>query len=96
MAKTELNLGIQMYKGLPIQLIERHDYHTKAAKRYVIIPYTGNYQSNQNVWIPNKHLEEDGTIRLGENIDYVFLSSQNQMAYAGYRLGFVPMGGQNN
>lgn len=87
-----LNYNIQHYKGVPIMLINRN-YHDKKAKRFVIIPSGGDYMSNQNVWIPNRHLEEDGTIRLGENIDYVFLGAQHQLAYAGYRLGFVPMGG---
>ena len=48
------------------------------AKRYTL----GG--TNQNVWIPNKHLEQDGTIKEGENIDYVFRKSQRQLELAGY------------
>ena len=34
-------------------------------------------------WIPNKHLEEDGTIKITENIDYVFRRSIRQLELAG-------------
>ena len=47
------------------------------AKRFVI------NHTNQNVWIPNKHLEEDGTIKGTENIDYVFRKSIRQLELAG-------------
>lgn len=47
------------------------------AKRFVI------NHTNQNVWIPNKHLEEDGTIKGTENIDYVFRKSIIQLELAG-------------
>ena len=47
------------------------------AKRFVI------NHTNQNVWISNKHLEEDGTIKDTENIDYVFRKSIRQLELAG-------------
>ena len=47
------------------------------AKRFVI------NHTNQNVWIPNKHLKEDGTIKEKENIDYVFRKSIRQLELAG-------------
>jgi hypothetical protein len=73
----KLNCSVQVYKTIPIQLIDRRDYRFKKAKRFTI------NGTNQNVWIPNKHLLKDGTIRAGENIDYVFRKAQNQLAYAG-------------
>lgn len=72
-----LNFNMQYYKSIPLQLINRKYGKDCRAKRYTI------NKTNQNVWIPNKHLEEDGTIRIGENIDYVFRRSQNQLRYAG-------------
>ncbi|WP_238323689.1 hypothetical protein [Virgibacillus salexigens] len=48
------------------------------AKRFTI------NHTNQNVWIPNKHLLNDGTIKYGENIDYVFRKAQRQLEIAGY------------
>ena len=75
--ENPLNLTVQYYKGIPIKLIARKDYPYKKAKRYTI------NGTNQNVWIPNKHLMEDGTIRPGENLDYVFRKAQNQLTYAG-------------
>jgi hypothetical protein len=57
-------------------LIGRH-YGDRKAKRYTI------NGTNQNVWIPNKHLLEDGTIKPGEDIDYIFRRAQNQLAIAG-------------
>ena len=73
----KLNQQVQYYKGIPLQLIARKDYPFRKAKRFTI------NDTNQNVWIPNKHLLEDGTIRPGENLDYVFRKAQNQLTYAG-------------
>ena len=72
----EMNYSTQYYKTIPIQLIKR-SYGSRNAKRYTI------NGTNQNVWIPNKHLELDGTLKKGENIDYVFRKAQNQINYAG-------------
>ena len=47
------------------------------AKRFII------NHTNQNVWIPNKHLKEDGTIKEIENIDYVFRKSIRQLELVG-------------
>lgn len=68
---------IQTYKGIRLELIQRN-YKGYNAKRFTL----GG--TNQNVWIPNKHLEEDGTIKPGENIDYVFRKAQRQLELAGY------------
>lgn len=51
-----MNYETQYYKGIPLNLIKRK-YGNRNAKRFVI------NHTNQNVWIPNKHLEEDGTIK---------------------------------
>ncbi|MGP3787179.1 hypothetical protein [Paenibacillus sp. 1A_MP2] len=68
---------IQDYKGIRLELINRK-YEGRAAKRFTL----GG--TNQNVWIPNKHLEADGQIKEGENIDYVFRKAQRQLELAGY------------
>lgn len=70
------NFSIQYYKGIPLQLVDRN-YLGSKAKRYAI------NNTNQNVWIPNKHLSLDGTIKDGEDIDYVFRKAQNQLNLAG-------------
>lgn len=75
MKKTKLNLELQNYKGIPLQLINR-GYGDRRAKRYTL------NGSNQNVWIPIKHLQDDGTIRAGENIDYVFNQAPRQIQLA--------------
>ncbi|PPA84964.1 hypothetical protein C4A75_09305 [Brevibacillus laterosporus] len=67
----------QFYKGIKLQLIPTN-YAGYSAKRYTL------NGTNQNVWIPNKHLEPDGTIKLGENIDYIFRKAQRQLELAGY------------
>lgn len=72
----ELNLQTQYYKGIPLRLIDRTYVHYKA-KRYVI------NDTNQNVWIPNKHLLNDGTINPDDNIDYVFLKAKRKLEIAG-------------
>lgn len=71
-----MNFETQYYKGIPLQLIDRK-YGDRKAKRFII------NGTNQNVWIPNKHLAEDGTIIAGENIDYVFRVAKRQLELAG-------------
>ena len=71
-----MNYAVQTYKTIPLQLIKR-DYKRYNAKRYVI------NGTNQNVWISNKHLTADGTIKPGENIDYVFIRAVNKLRIAG-------------
>lgn len=73
---------IQDYKGIRLKLIDR-DYNGKAAKRFTL------NGTNQNVWIPKKHLEDNGMIKQGENVDYVFRKAQRQMELAGYT-GAIP------
>ena len=68
---------IQFYKGIKLGLIKRN-YKGYSAKRFTL------NGTNQNVWIPNKHLENNGAIKEGENIDYVFRKSQRQLELAGY------------
>lgn len=71
-----MNYKIQFYKTIPLQLIKR-SYGIRKAKRFTI------NNTNQNVWIPNKHLTEDGTILQNENIDYIFRNAQRQLELAG-------------
>lgn len=72
-----LNTELQHYRGIPIRLIDRSSYNSMKAKRYTI------NNTNQNIWIPNKHLLEDGTIKENENIDYIFRKAYNQLTIAG-------------
>lgn len=76
-----MNYDMQYYKNIPLKLIDRN-YQGYNAKRYTI------NKTNQNVWIPNKHLEDDGTIKLNENIDYVFRKAKNQCKIAGINIIF--------
>lgn len=71
-----MNFETQYYKGIPIKLIDRK-YGERKALRYII------NNTNQNVWIPLKHLGKDGTILPKENIDYVFRKAQRQLELAG-------------
>lgn len=75
--KTKLNCEDQAYKGIKLTLIKRN-YHLFNAKRYLL------NRTSQNVWVPNKHLEEDGTIKAGEDLDYIFRKAQRQLELAGY------------
>lgn len=68
-----MNYSTQYYKGIPLNLIKRK-YDGRKAKRYTI------NHTNQNVWIPNKHLSDDGTIKSGEDIDYVFCKRKLEIA----------------
>ncbi|BAL83504.1 hypothetical protein SELR_17960 [Selenomonas ruminantium subsp. lactilytica TAM6421] len=78
--KIPINTAVQTYKGIRLMCIDRDDYHVKFAKRFTI------NGTNQNVWIPNKHLAPDGTLKQGENIDYVFMKSRRQCEIAGVNL----------
>lgn len=71
-----MNYKTQYYKGIPLVLIKRK-YGNRAAKRFAI------NSTNQNVWIPNKHLDLEGNIKCGENIDYVFRKAKRQLELAG-------------
>ena len=66
-----MNFGKQQYKGIPLNLVNRK-YGDRLAKRFII------NDTNQNVWIPNKHLDSEGNIKEGENIDYIFRKAQRQ------------------
>ncbi|WP_121605345.1 hypothetical protein [Virgibacillus sp. Bac332] len=70
-----MNYNKQYYKDIPLRLIKRN-YNKMKAKRFVI------NDTNQNVWIPNKHLESDGTIKNGENLDYIFRRAKRQLEIA--------------
>ena len=71
-----MNFNTQYYKSIPLNLINRK-YDNLKAKRFIV------NHTNQNVWIPNKHLQEDGTIIPGEDIDYVFRKAQRQLELSG-------------
>lgn len=66
----------QTYKGIPLTLINRN-YSKYKAKRFRI------NNTNQNVWIPNKHLEENGKIKENENLDYIFRKALHKLELAG-------------
>ena len=72
-----------LYRGIKLDLIKRNDYHVKKAKRYII------NGTNQNIWIPNKHLDSEGNLKRGENIDYVLLYNWKQCTYAGVDLSCI-------
>lgn len=75
------NTNIQMYKNIPLKLIvytESHFARLKA-KRFTI------NNTNQNVWIPNRYLELDGTIKSDVNIDFVFKKASRKLELAGIK-----------
>lgn len=85
MSKIKLNMQKQYYKGVELRLIERL-YENKNAKRYLI----GNPRYRQNVWIPNKHLLEDGTLKENEDIDYVFRRAYYQKKFEYAKIDINP------
>lgn len=74
-----LNTDEQIYKGIPLRLIVRKSYIVDKAKRFSI------NNTNQNVWIPNCYLTDDGTIKEGVNIDFIFKKAKRQLEIAGVR-----------
>lgn len=75
-----MNLETQYYKGLPLKLINRKDYKQRKAKRFTI------NNTNQNVWIPNDYLLEDGTIKKGADLMFVFRKAKRKLELAGYKI----------
>lgn len=68
--RIQFNYGDQYYRGYRLNLIRRPDYYEKRAKRYTI------NGSNQNIWIPNQFLHEDGTIKSYANLSFIFNSEE--------------------
>lgn len=75
------NFETQYYKGIPLQQIDR-GYGKAKARRFTI------NGTNQNCWIPLKHLELDGTIKPNQDIDYVIFSRKRQFELAGVFIKF--------
>ena len=80
MKNKKYNLETQYYRGLPLKLIPRKDYPFKEAKRFII------NNTNQNIWIPNKYLLEDGTIKDNVDLMFIFRKAKRQLELAGYRI----------
>lgn len=81
LGEVRRNFGLQYYKGIPLQQIDR-GYGVQKARRFTL------NHTNQNVWIPCKHLYTDGTIKPTEDIDYVFFQSKRQCEIAGIYIRF--------
>lgn len=77
-----MNFNTQHYKGIPLKLINRK-YGSRNAMRYTL------NGTNQNVWIPLRHLDAEGNILPGENIDYIFRKAQRQLEKAGITQAIV-------
>ena len=82
----ERNFEMQYYKGIPLKQIDR-GYGSAKARRFVI------NHTNQNCWIPLKHLDPDGTIKQNQDIDYVVIGNKHQFKLAGVTIKFVVSGG---
>lgn len=78
---VQRNFETQYYKGIPLKQIDR-GYGAAKARRFTI------NGTNQNCWIPCKHLEVDGTLKPNQDIDYVIISSKHQFRIAGVEIRF--------
>lgn len=88
--RATLYADVQYYKNVPLQqVIRTYKSYDDANVDMKARRFTLN-NTNQNVWIPCKHLDASGKLLPGENIDYVFLKSFNQCYYAG--ITFCPTG----
>lgn len=81
--KAALYADVQYYKNIPLQQVIRtyksnEDVRIDMKARRFTLNHT-----NQNVWIPCKHLDEFGKLLPDQDIDYVFLQARNQCYYAG-------------
>jgi len=58
-----LNRELQLYKHFKFRFMGQI---TTQAARFTL------FDTNQNIWIPRKHFDENLNLKEGENIDYVF------------------------
>lgn len=72
----------QYYKGVPVTLIVYEEAHFAAlrAKRFML-----GSRGGQNVWIPNKYLDDAGRILPDADLDWLFRRAhrENKFFYAG-------------
>lgn len=75
------NLSTQYYKGIPLRLINRQNYRSRNAKRFII------NETNQNIWIPSIYLDKTGTIKNDVDLDWIFKTRyvQNKLKLAGIK-----------
>lgn len=71
---NKINTEVQCYRGIDLQCVPRTDYHKYKAKLFKL------NGTDYSIWIPNRHLDKDGTLFCGEDIDYVFRSERNREA----------------
>lgn len=73
------------YKGLALRRFRERNSHTETelAVRFIL------NDTNQNVWIPKRHLDNTGRLIPGENVDYVFAGmNDRKKQLAGFRVMF--------
>lgn len=63
---NKLNLGQQMYKGVPLKICQTCSYENRNAIKFCI------NDTMQAIWIPKQHLFTDGSIRPDHDLDYLF------------------------
>lgn len=76
--KKNFNETPFMYKNIPLKLITKRGYPNDAKA----LRYTLN-DTNQNVWIPTKHVNQYGELKPDQNIDYLFKKSYRQLLLSG-------------
>lgn len=66
----------RFFKNIPLKLIVYRPEHFARlnAKRFML----GNPKYGQNIWIPNRFLEEDGTIRKDADLDWAMTKAVSQ------------------
>lgn len=67
--KSPMNLKNQTYKDVVLRF---YGHATAKAARFLL------FDTNQNIWIPKKHLDKDMNIKPGEDIDYIVNSWQTR------------------
>lgn len=78
--KLERNASRQEREGVPLELATRRPEPCYDAGTALNRRLNG---AVRKAWTPEKRLEEDGTLKAGENIDCAFFESANQVGYAG-------------
>ena len=80
--RSRYHTATQYYRNVPLTLIVYTESHFARlrAKRFMI-----GTSGNQNLWIPNKHLDEAGRLLPDTDIDYVIRQAERQgkLRYAG-------------
>ena len=81
--KSTLYADVQYYKNVPLEQVVRTYIGSKENRYEMQARRFRLNHTNQQIWIPCKHLDAFGKLLPNQDIDYVFFKARAQCHYAG-------------